>query len=35
MQKNLGSGYFAIKNILPFDAILPLDICNWSIAMTH
>ena len=27
----LGSGYFAVNNILPLEAILLRDICDWSI----
>ena len=30
-----GSRYFAVNSILPVEAILPRDICDWSILMAH
>ena len=31
----IGSGFFAVNDILPVEAILPSDICDWSILTTH
>ena len=32
---SLGDGYFAVNGILPLEAILPHNICEWSILMMH
>ena len=31
----IGSGYFAVNSILPWEAILSPNICNWSILITY